>query len=257
MVYMDRLLLGSLISMTAVAYYSTAYELVTKLWIFPTALLGTLFPAFASSFARDPARTATLLHSSVRFMFLAIFPIVLVLVTMAPEGLHLWLGEDFSRNSTPVLRWLAIGMFFNCFGQIAFAAIQGAGRPDLTGKLHILELPFYLMMLWWLVARLGIEGAAIAWTLRVAMDTLVLFGLAYKQLGVYDRALGVKWISLGGSMVLFTTGSLIDGVWLKGFFVVSILGIFGHFGWSRILVRADRQMIRCLLQRVERAPAAP
>jgi len=33
MVYMDRFIIGAVVSMTAVAYYATPYEVVTKLWI--------------------------------------------------------------------------------------------------------------------------------------------------------------------------------------------------------------------------------
>ena len=40
MVYMDRFLIGAMVSMTAVAYYATPYEIVTKLWIIPGALMG-------------------------------------------------------------------------------------------------------------------------------------------------------------------------------------------------------------------------
>ena len=45
MVYMDRFLIGAMVSMTAVAYYATPYEVVTKLWIIPGALMGVMFPA--------------------------------------------------------------------------------------------------------------------------------------------------------------------------------------------------------------------
>jgi O-antigen/teichoic acid export membrane protein len=256
MVYMDRFLLGSIVSMTAVAYYSTPYDLVTRLWILPTALLGTMFPAFASSFAKDPARTASLLEGSVRYMFFAVFPIVLVMLTLAPEGLQLWLGGEFSVNSTPVLRWLAVGIFLNCFGQIAFAAVQGAGRPDLTGKLHVLELPIYLIVLWWLVLRWGIEGAAMAWTIRVAVDTIVLFVLAHNELGIHLRAYAGKITSMGGVLALFAAACWIEGLWLKGSFLLAGLFVFGVIGWSRLLGDEERRIIVNFVGRPKRAPAS-
>ena len=46
MVYMDRFLIGGLISVTAVAYYATPYEVVTKLWLIPSSLVSVLFPLF-------------------------------------------------------------------------------------------------------------------------------------------------------------------------------------------------------------------
>src|SRR6185437_11838065 len=58
MAYFDRFLIGALLPLAAVAYYVTPYEAVMKVTLFPTALMGVLFPAFAESFGRDAARTA-------------------------------------------------------------------------------------------------------------------------------------------------------------------------------------------------------
>ena len=53
MVYLDRFVIGGIISVAAVAYYATPYEMVTKLWIIPSAIVGVLFPAFAASYRQD------------------------------------------------------------------------------------------------------------------------------------------------------------------------------------------------------------
>ena len=57
MVQMDRFLIGALLSTAAVAYYTTPYELVTKYWFLSNAVLGVMFPAFATSFVQDRDRT--------------------------------------------------------------------------------------------------------------------------------------------------------------------------------------------------------
>jgi O-antigen/teichoic acid export membrane protein len=59
-----------------------------------------------------------------------------------------WLGAEFSGNSSAVLRWLAIGVFINSLGQVPFALLQEVGRPDITGTLHLVELPLYLAAMW-------------------------------------------------------------------------------------------------------------
>src|SRR6266850_6479155 len=60
MVTLDRFLIGAMVSMAAVAYYATPYEIVTKLWLIPGALVGVMFPAFSTSFAQDRDRAALL-----------------------------------------------------------------------------------------------------------------------------------------------------------------------------------------------------
>jgi len=174
MVYLDRFVIGAVISVTAVAYYATPYEMVTKLWIVSGALVATLFPAFAATNNSDASRTIQLLSKSIAATFILIFPIVLVIVTFSQEGLMIWLGKDFANNSAPVLQWLAAGVFINCLAQVIFALIQGRGRPDLTAKIHLLELLFYLPLLWWALKQYGIVGAAVTWTLRVTIDGILL-----------------------------------------------------------------------------------
>jgi uncharacterized membrane protein YoaK (UPF0700 family) len=43
-------------------------------------------------------------------------------------------------------------------------------------------LPAYLALLFWLVRLRGVEGAAIAWTARAAVDTVVLFVIARRYI---------------------------------------------------------------------------
>src|SRR2546422_3399594 len=48
LVYLDRFMIAALRSVAAVAYYAAPYEMVTRLWIVPTSLVTTLFPAFSA-----------------------------------------------------------------------------------------------------------------------------------------------------------------------------------------------------------------
>ena len=55
---------------------------------------------------------------------------------------------------------------------------QARGRADLTAKIHLAELPFYVTSVFYLIRADGIKGAAIAWTLRVGVEAIVLFVVA-------------------------------------------------------------------------------
>jgi O-antigen/teichoic acid export membrane protein len=187
MVTLDRFLIGAFVSVAAVTYYATPYEVITKLLLVPAAVMGVMFPAFSTSFAQDRRRTAILYNRSVKYMFVFLFPVALVATGMARDGLTIWLGTDFAQHSARVLQWLAVGVFLNCLAQVPFALVQGAGRPDLTAKLHLIEFPCYLILVCRLIATRGIEGAAMAWTLRAALDGLCLFGLASRFLPSRDE----------------------------------------------------------------------
>ena len=182
MSYMDRFLIGSLLSVTALAYYTAPFDLVSRVTVIPGAITAVLFPAFALSLRQDQERAGLLLGRGLKYIFLAVFPILLAIAALAPDGLRLWLGSDFAEHGTAALRWLCAGVFVNCFSQVPFALIQSAGRPDITAKLHAIELPVYLAAIWLLAKSLGIEGAAIAWTGRIILDSVLLFLFAHRIL---------------------------------------------------------------------------
>jgi O-antigen/teichoic acid export membrane protein len=246
MVYMDRVLIGALISVTAVAYYATPYEVVTKLWVIPGAVGGVLFPAFATSFVGDPGRTLVLFDRGVKYVFLSVFPVALLIVSFADVGLRAWLGTGFALHSTSVLRWLCVGVFVNSLGQIAFSLLQGVGRPDLTAKLHLAELPCYLPLLLLLLYSRGIEGAAIAWTIRVTADMLILFALAFRLTSA--RASRSTQVLLGWitSMACLAIVSVPTTLPAKLALVFVILCAFAAAGWFKILSPEERAVGRRL-----------
>ena len=247
MVTLDRFLIGTLLSMAAVAYYSTPYELVVKLWIVPWAIVATLFPALATTFKTNRGYTAILFERGVRMVFLLAFPVTTILVILAPEGLQIWLGAEFARNSTVVLRWLAVGVFINCLAHVPFAAVQAISRPDLTAKLHALELPFYLAVFWVLVHMRGVEGAAIAWTLRVTVDAAALFALSTRYLAISRAALARAIVALISALVVLGAGSTIEHLPAKIAFVLAVLIAFATFGWNHVMDVPERAWIRAML----------
>lgn len=244
MTYFDRFLIGGLISMAAVAHYVTPYELVIKLLLIPTGLLGVLFPAFAATFPHNRERTTLLLGRGVRAIFLLMFPVALVLVTFAHEGMGLWLGADFARHSSGVLQWLAFGVFINCLAQAPFALLQGIGRPDITAKLHLMELPLYAGAIWFLSQRFGVEGVAMAWVLRVVLDTTVLYVAAGRFLPDGDSLPWSTFRMVAPALLVLGLGAAQHGLREKAAFSSVALLLFVLVAWFRILDPSERALLQ-------------
>lgn len=247
MVYMDRFLIGAVLSVVAVAYYTAPYEVVTKLLLIPSAITGVLFPAFAASYATKPYHAYELFVHGLKTIFLLLFPITLVLVTFAHEGLSFWLGDDFAENGAQVLQWLAAGVLVNSLAQVPFALVQAAGRPDLTAKLHLVELPFYLLLLWFLSTRIGIQGVAIAWMVRAVVDMLFLFWLAGQSLVALKKSIFPMSVTLLVALATLAISGVLTGVVIKSAFVLLTLGVGVMFSWFWILRAQDRQIIAHVL----------
>lgn len=236
MVYLDRFVIGAVVSVAAVSYYATPYEMVTKLWIVPSAIAAVLFPAFAAGYHQDRERTAQLYIRGTRYIALILFPVVLMITAFAREGMQWWLGDEFAQHSTPVLQCLAIGVFVNSLAHVSMALIQGAGRPDLSAKLHFLELPIYLAALWWAIHHHGILGAAVVWTGRVALDGILLFWMSGRLLagsaGMFKRMATGILAALGGLLALLPPDELATRVSVvslifAGFVVVAWFAVLG------------------------------
>jgi O-antigen/teichoic acid export membrane protein len=244
LVYIDRFLIAALLSVAAVTYYATPFEVVTKLWIVPGAVATVLFPAF-SMLMSESRSVSRLLQKGINYVSLLLFPIVLIIVSFAHIGLKLWIGESFAAQSTTVLQILAIGVFLNSIGQIAFACVQALGRPDLTAKVHIVETPLYIALLYLLLRNYGIQGAAVAWLIRVLMDTIAQYYLAVKLLDL-QRVPGV--LSKSVLLIAVMVGCLGCGYWApnlltRELLVGSILMILPFAVWSRVLGAEEKQLV--------------
>jgi len=179
MVYVDRFVIGAQVSIAAVAYYTAPYEVLTRLWVIPAALAGALYPALA---AASPAEARLLHRKAVLVLLVTAVPLALVAALLAPSWMSLWLGDEYARQGVRVAQWLAAGVAANCLAQVPFTLLHARGRADLPGKLHIAELPLYLIVLFPLIRSYGIEGAAMVWFGRCAVDAVLLFGLAHREL---------------------------------------------------------------------------
>jgi O-antigen/teichoic acid export membrane protein len=242
--YLDRFLIGALLSVSAVAFYTAPFDFVSRLLVIPLSVAGVLFPAFAISQRQDPNRTGLLLRRGLKYVFLFLFPIILVIVTLAPEILRLWLGPAFAENGSAVLRWLAAGILLNSLTTIPFTLLQGIGRADITGKLLLVDLPIYLVVAWMLVSRLGIKGAAIAWTGRSVLEVLVFLALSQHLLP--KRALSLKrmGISIALAVSALSLATLPAGLAFKFASLACALFAFVLISWFLLLKPEERRFLR-------------
>ncbi|MCH7490868.1 MAG: oligosaccharide flippase family protein [Gemmatimonadetes bacterium] len=244
MVYLDRFLIGAILSVTAVTYYATPYEVVIRLAVIPSALVAVLFPAFASGIAQGSSRTVLLFGRGMKYVFLAMFLPVFLIVTLAPEGLAVWLGPDFALRSGAVLRWLALGVFANGLARVPFALVQALGRPDLTAKLHLVELVLYVPVLWMLLGAYGIIGAAVAWAVRVAVDLVLLLGIVRRLLPAAAPLVERTCWATGLGVATLTTAALIPSLAMRGVFAAFVAVGFLVTAWTVALDPDERAFLR-------------
>ena len=223
LVYLDRVLIASFVSLAAVTLYTVPFEVMTRLRVIPSSFVSTLYPAFSErGAAGQKDQLQRLFEGSVRYLLIMLLPGVLFLVVLGPDLLTVWMGSQFSRETSVVLQILGFGTLLNCMANIPYYALQALGRPDLPGRFHLVELFFYAGLCALMTYRWGITGAALASTLRVSVDAILLFWAVGRYCQCSMRPL---W------------GKVLPGIlFLNGVLGVMLVGI--HFGvngvWTRL-----------------------
>ena len=177
MVYFDRFFIAVILGSTAVAYYTVPYDVLTRLWVVPTAVQGVLFPAFALMRGTGSRRIVDVFARSMWATLLVMLPLFAVGILLPFEALRLWVGAGFAAQSTNVAQILMVGVLVNALARYPFALVQSFGYANWAAMVHMLELPLYALVLVWSLYGLGISGAAYAWTARICIDAVVFLAL--------------------------------------------------------------------------------
>ncbi|MBW8269873.1 oligosaccharide flippase family protein [Caldovatus aquaticus] len=244
----DRFLIGALLSLAAVAYYATPLDLVMRMWILPVAVAQALLPALAAGFRARPEETAALLRRGALLIAALVLPASLALVAFAETILRLWLGAEFAAGGATVLRILGVGILFSCVGFAPGSLLDAIGRPDAAARFALAQAAVYLpagALL--LFAGCGIEGMALAWSARAAVECAGRLWLAarlYPPAAAAARGLlpGLAWGGAGlAAVAALAEGA--PGVAAPVAAAGAVLAGFAALAW-RCLAPAERAALR-------------
>ncbi len=188
----DRLLIGALMGARAVTYYAVPANLVNRIQIVPGALERALFPRFSKISAAESSRIRV---ESLSTLAAITTPLTIVGLLGIRPFLYLWIGPVLARQAAPVGEILLTGMWVNGLAYLPLAQLQAQGKPAVVAKFHLLEVPPFLLLVWFGVRYFGIIGAAVAWTLRVWADACLLFW------ATHDGSRGVRALIPGAALV--------------------------------------------------------
>jgi O-antigen/teichoic acid export membrane protein len=149
-----------------------------------------------------------------------------------------------------------VGVLLNSLARVPYSLLQALGRPDLTAKIHFVELPLHLVLAWFFVDAWGVTGAALAWSVRVGVDAALLFVVVARRSGlplhafILPRArLGAVGIVMSGAAVALLLET-VNVMWVR-LAALPILGLaMAAALWRYLLDGRERERIRELLHMV-------
>jgi O-antigen/teichoic acid export membrane protein len=226
-------------------YYTVPFGVILRLSTLAAAFAVMLAPRLARlseagqiDAARELTRDATRL--SVTALAVAVIPMLAV----TRELLAVWLGGAFAERATLPARILFVALLVNVSAYAASAALQARARPATLIRLYLIELPLHLIVVFLLVSRWGILGAACAWTARVVIDTLAQWWLARRTLHGSVAGAAELHIVLTGAAVAVVYELVEDHVAWPLRLATSAIVVAGLLVW--LLSRRDRLLVRAL-----------
>jgi O-antigen/teichoic acid export membrane protein len=170
----DRFFIGAIVAAAAVSIYTVPFEIITQILMVVGAVTTVTFPVVSRLTAVDVSLAHAEFKVWTRRVIAFVAPLCVLAIIAMPAFLSFWLGELYDERSALVAQILSIGVFANAVGLMYYNYVQAYGRVDLTTRLQLFELPFYIMSMYFLIEALGVIGAAIAWTGRVIVDAVLL-----------------------------------------------------------------------------------
>lgn len=205
LVNLEKVVLARVTSVETLAYYSVAFTFATMSTMFASAMTQSLIPAFAQLLGpKNRDQLNGLFSRALRLNFIAILPMLLVMAVFARPFFATWAGEDFGRESTLPFYILLVGVFLNILAHIPYSLLMASGRTDVFAKAYWIELVPYIILVAFLTERFGAVGAALAWSIRIGTDAILVAYFLRKTIPISFNIFGDQRVfSAGVILVLF------------------------------------------------------
>lgn len=210
MVTFDRFVIGALLNAQAVTHYTVPFQLAQRSTVLAGALSGALFPRLATAGRAEEARLGL---AAIRGLAAVVTPPMLAAILLAEPFLRWWLSPGIAVHSAPVAHVLLLGFWINGLALVPYTLLHASGRPGVVARLHLLEVVPYLGVLYLSVTYLGLVGAAVAFSLRTAVDFLLLA----RKAGLLAHVVGVTVMPaamLGCAVTIAWTVMPGDSAWI-------------------------------------------
>jgi PST family polysaccharide transporter len=201
----DTILIGRLIGVELLGFYSLAYQIVR---IPESVLSGPIFISFLPAIARmegDRRAAAGLFVSTLRMMLGVAAPMMIGLTLTADLAVALLLGPRW-HGTASLIMVLAPSAIVQTLGFLSMALLIGRGRSGLQFRLALLNAALTLIGVL-AGSFFGIFGVASGVALAVVIGSLVCLTAAMREVDVSPRTLAVAFSPVLAAVAIMICGT--------------------------------------------------
>jgi O-antigen/teichoic acid export membrane protein len=184
--YTDSLIIGLLINIGAVTYYSIPVMIVENLEKFIWAAIAVLIPVISSHEAlMNTESNKTLYVTGSKYIFMLTGPVLIVLLIAGDEFIGLWMGAEYIKDSGQVLKILLVGYIFSLTQLMAHGILKGISKHKILAYILCFQVSLNLAVSIILAPIYGINGVAIGTTIPILISNIILIPyFTCKELGI-------------------------------------------------------------------------
>jgi O-antigen/teichoic acid export membrane protein len=251
----ERFLLAHYTSTVVVAYYAVASRLGMLLWVLPAAIAQPLFPALVALAGAGRTESARALYrQALQGSFLILTPAIFMLAFLARPFLALWAGPAYARHSTGPFYVVLVGVWFNALSTIPFSYLLASNRTGFMARVRLLELGPYVAIAAVLTSTVGAIGAAIVWSARTIVESIVFFfsaartgKMAFSPLSSRAFASAAMPASLAVALTLLAL--VTSGLVARVAYLAPLAAIYCATTWFVVLTPRERARLLILTKR--------
>jgi O-antigen/teichoic acid export membrane protein len=159
--YADKLIIGALVGVTGLAYFTVASTLANRILSLTYRLSGVFFPAASALAARgELERLRTLYLKASRYVVFINASVLVLVAVFSYQILYYWMNPQFARAGQIVLSVMALSQFIDSLTSLPSLVNDGMGHPRFSGMFALARAVFGLVVVWIGVDGWGIIGAA-------------------------------------------------------------------------------------------------
>jgi O-antigen/teichoic acid export membrane protein len=159
--YADKLVIGALVGVTGLAYFTVASTLANRVLGLTYRLSGVFFPAASSLAASgELARLSRLYLKATRYVVYLNGAILVLVAVFARPILRYWMNPEFAEHGAVVLAVMALSQFVDSLTSLPSLVNDGMGHPRVSGVFALARAGAGLAVVYLGVTGWGIDGAA-------------------------------------------------------------------------------------------------